>query len=171
VSKLLTDLNELLTRNTLEDHFVTLFFVCIDPRDESFIYASAGHQACLLEADGTTKVLEATSPPLGVIGDVVVPASEPMTLQPGQTLLLLTDGISEAMNPEGDLFGIERVLDLTRANLDLPSREIAEVVYSAARAFSNGAQQQDDMTAVILKVGYDTRISGNLCRHGTMARK
>ena len=112
VGKVLTCLNDFLAKNNANERFVSLFFAQLDPRDRSFAYASAGHPSYLFDAAGTAKSLQSESPPLGVEKDLVVPASEPITLQPGQTLLLITDGIPETQNADEDFFGRVRVFDI-----------------------------------------------------------
>lgn len=66
-------------------------------------------------------------------------------------LILITDGFLEWMNSEDEEFGLSRVQEIIRATKDLPPEEIISRLYSAVIAFSGGTQQQDDLTAVILK--------------------
>ena len=70
----------------------------------------------------------------------------------GDIVLLLTDGIEEAMSPNDDFFGIERTLEVVRKNADKSSAKIVEALYQAVRAFSEDRPQLDDVTAVVVKV-------------------
>jgi sigma-B regulation protein RsbU (phosphoserine phosphatase) len=75
-----------------------------------------------------------------------------MILQSGDTLLQLTDGIDEAMRADGSLFTVERVLDLIRSHAGMPAAELAELICSEARAFTQPEPQTDDFTVVIVRV-------------------
>ena len=151
VSELVTRLNDFLIEDGVEDYFVTLFLAQIDPRDQSLVYASAGHQCYLLGPADKVELLESTGMVLGVIPQRV-PQAEPRKLQPGQLVLFLTDGVQETAGPEKDLFGMERALAIVRANRDKPAREIVDAIYLAARRFAQGRTQEDDITAVVVKV-------------------
>ena len=130
---------------------MTLFLGRLNPADRSFVFAGAGHQSHLLGTGGEVKELQSTGLPLGVSGDAVIESSQPITLQPSQAILFLTDGIPEALGGNDDCYGIGRTLDLVQANRDRPACEIVDRLYRAAKAFSADASQSDDMTAVILK--------------------
>ena len=81
-----------------------------------------------------------------------MPSAHPRTLEPGQLVLFLTDGVAETVSPQDELFGLERTLDVVRANRHRPAAEIVEALYHSARTFAQEAPQQDDITAVVLKV-------------------
>jgi serine/threonine protein phosphatase PrpC len=67
-------------------------------------------------------------------------------------ILLVTDGITETRSPEGTMFGEERLFEVARDNRDRPASEIVEAIFAAVHKFSQGAEQQDDNTAVVIKV-------------------
>jgi sigma-B regulation protein RsbU (phosphoserine phosphatase) len=159
VSELATRLNDFLVADSLEGRFVTLFLAQLDPSDGSFVYASAGHQCLLLGPGDEVLPLDATSLPLGILPGCV-PCARPRTLQPGQVVLFLTDGVAETESPQGVAFGIERTLDVLRANRHRPAGEIVETLYRSALNFAEGAPQQDDITAVVLKVQAQPRPAG-----------
>jgi PAS domain S-box-containing protein len=153
VSALLTLANRALDGD-IPDRFVTLLMARLDPATRSLTYASAGHQTgYVLDATGTVKTrLEATSPPLGVVPDLEVPAGAVTTLKPGDLVLFLTDGIVEARNPDGQIFGEERALALGRIYRSESAAHIVENLYWAVRTFSHNLPQIDDLTAVAIKV-------------------
>jgi phosphoserine phosphatase RsbU/P len=64
---------------------------------------------------------------------------------------LLTDGIEEAMSPEGAIFGTDRILEVVRANREKGAREMVDALYAAVRQFAQNAPQLDDVTAVVIK--------------------
>jgi sigma-B regulation protein RsbU (phosphoserine phosphatase) len=151
VSQLVTRLNDFLIADAPDELFVTLFLAELDPRDGSFVYASAGHQCFLLGPGDEVQPLDSTGMPLGVLPGCV-PSASPRTLQPGQVILFVTDGVAETQSQQGTHFGIERTLDVVRANRHLPAGQIVETLYRSARSFAQDTPQQDDITAVVLKV-------------------
>jgi sigma-B regulation protein RsbU (phosphoserine phosphatase) len=159
VSELVTRLNDYLIADGPEGLFVTLFLAQLDPRDGSFVYASAGHQCFLLGPGNEVQPLDATGVPLGVLPGCV-PSARPRTLQRGQVVLFLTDGVPETASPQGVLFGIERTLDLVRKNRHQPAHQIVSTLYRSARSFAQDTPQQDDITAVVLKVEEQPRPDG-----------
>jgi serine phosphatase RsbU (regulator of sigma subunit) len=151
VSELATRLNDFLVSDDAESRFVTFFLAQLNPDDGTMVYASAGHQCFLIGPGDEVQPLNATSLPLGVLPGCV-PSSQPQPLQPGQITLFLTDGVAETESPRGEAYGIERTLDVVRANRHRPAGEIVETLYRAARDFAQNRPQLDDITAVILKI-------------------
>jgi sigma-B regulation protein RsbU (phosphoserine phosphatase) len=147
---LLTHTNRLFAMSH-SDLFVTLFLGRLDLASSSFIYAGAGHQAYLLGGHGTRTQLESTSTPLGVRENAIISAAPAVVLKKGDIILLPTDGIEEATNPDGECFGRARMLDVLERNRDKTAAEIVKTLYRAAREFAGGAAQRDDMTIVVLK--------------------
>ncbi len=154
VDEILTLANSILIKQTEDDRFVTLLLGRLDPQTRSFVYASAGHPTgYVLDASGEVKArLESTAFPLGVLPDTEFPAGDPIQLQPGDLVLLLTDGMLEARSPEDVCFGVQRVLETARANRDRTAAEIIESLYQAVRVFSQREKPHDDVTAVVIKV-------------------
>jgi serine phosphatase RsbU (regulator of sigma subunit) len=153
VGEMLTLLNRILSEDTEDDRFITLFLARLDPASRSFIYAGAGHEGYLLNSWGKTRKLKSTSPPLGLDKDLVVPCAPAIEFAPHEILLLISDGLSEAQPPAGAQFGIARILELVHANRSKSVRELVELIIIAARDYSQQGIQADDMTSVILKVG------------------
>jgi sigma-B regulation protein RsbU (phosphoserine phosphatase) len=154
VSSILMRTNHRLTEDFANEQFVTLILARLEPRTRSFVYTSAGHMAgYVLDHAGALKTeLMSTSYPLGVDLGFDFPAAPPLTLQPGEIVLLLTDGVVDARSPDSSVFGVERALNVVRANRSRPAREVVEALYRAVREFSQNASQHDDITAVVVKV-------------------
>ena len=89
--------------------------------------------------------------PLAVSDTIEIFSSEPIGLDPGDTVLLLTDGVLEVRSPEGEFFGIERTLQAVRENLNHSSSEIVDSLFRTARDFSGRQSQSDDLTIMVLK--------------------
>ena len=154
LAKILTRVNHMLIADHLEHgRFVTLLLVCLDVRNNSLCYASAGHVPGFL-MDGFGKVarmLESSGPPLGLFADARFATSE-VPLGREELVLLLTDGAAETMASEEKEFGIDGVLEFVRKHRDDSARDLAEGIYHSARAFAGGEPQSDDVTNVIIKV-------------------
>jgi serine phosphatase RsbU (regulator of sigma subunit) len=155
VSELLTIANDILVDDMGTDHFVTLSFAVLDPWKRSLVYASAGHPTgYILNAAGGVKAwLKSTSAPLGFLPDNGFPSSGELPLAPGDLLLFLTDGITEARAPDGTPFESQRALDVVRLYHRDSAQQIVSNLYHAVRAFSHCKPPRDDITAVVTKVG------------------
>jgi sigma-B regulation protein RsbU (phosphoserine phosphatase) len=154
VDKILTLVNAALLRETDEDRFVTLLLGQLDLGTQTFVYCNAGHpDGYVLDAAGRVKTrLESDSLPLGICADTSFVTGRPVMLEPGDLLLLLTDGILEAQAGGGAQFGIERTLEFVRTHRRQPAAEIIRLLYDAVVEFSECHKVADDLTAVIVKV-------------------
>lgn len=162
--ELLTHVNRLVAASQSQ-HFVTLFLGRIDAETRSFVYAGAGHDGYLISANDTVKVLTSTSMPLGVLDTLTVPSAPAIILAPGDIIVLPTDGIEEAERPDGVLFGRERALHVVRANREKSAAEIVQALFRAARDFAEGEPQNDDISAVVVKMQSRRQDAGH-GRHG-----
>jgi phosphotransferase system enzyme I (PtsI) len=133
-------------------HFVTMFLGRLDVATRSFSYVGAGHQAYLIAKDGAVRVLRSHSIPIGVENTMTPCTASRITLEAGDILVVPTDGTEEAMSVDGRQFGRERIFDLVRNNRDKPAVDIVEALFQAARDFSEQRPQEDDITALIVKV-------------------
>jgi sigma-B regulation protein RsbU (phosphoserine phosphatase) len=143
--------DELLTQNP-RGMFVTLQCMVFDLADRSVTCASAGHHAAARVVPGQAPQLAFTTSGR-VLG--LLPAddidSEKLTLQPGETLVLFTDGVSEAFDRNQELFGEERLLAHLQAALGSNARETSLGVLDAVRRHADGAKQSDDITVVSVR--------------------
>jgi sigma-B regulation protein RsbU (phosphoserine phosphatase) len=154
VSKILALMNSALLREIEEERFVTVLLGKLDLDTRTFVYSNAGHPAgYVLDHAGHVKArLESSSMPLGIAGDNVFLTGEPVVLQPGELLLLLTDGILEAQAADNEQFGIRRTLEIVRSHRHRTGAEIIQVLHDAVLEFSADRKIADDLTAVIVKV-------------------
>jgi PAS domain S-box-containing protein len=151
VSDLVSRLNTFLAADSSEDQFVTLFLARLDPHARRLSYASGGHPSYLLRADGRVEVLAATGIPLGIIPGEIGGAPE-LSLDPGDLLLMVTDGIEETSSPDGNELGRTRMLELAHAHRERPASAIVAALRAGASDFAAGGVQQDDITVVVAKV-------------------
>ena len=154
ISSLLNCVNRSLTGTLGGNRFVTMFLGRIDPQKRSLEYASAGHESgYLLHSSGDIgAVLASTAVPLGIFPDQQFYSSPVVPLEHGDTILLLTDGITESEDVNGAVFGTAGALDFIRCQQQSTPGELVQGLYRAARTFAGGAPQLDDITSVICKV-------------------
>ena len=154
VGDILTRANRILSEDVGREYFVTLFLGRLDPSTGQFDYASAGHPpGYVLNAAGEIKRrLPRTAVPLGIMPHTEYKADPGTRLEPGDLVLLMTDGIEEAMGPDDALFGAERALEVVRRHRFKSAQEILEALCQAARDFSSQTPQLDDITGLVIKV-------------------
>jgi len=131
--------------------FITLFYGILNPLDGTFTYCSAGHYPAYLvrAGDGSEQELSRTGIPLGVLEEGNWNSAQ-VTIEHGDTLVLYTDGITDATNTEGQFFGKERLLDALRKHAGKPAREILDRVLSDVHTWMGDAQQFDDITLMVI---------------------
>jgi PAS domain S-box-containing protein len=151
--EILSLVNNLLVSDLERYQYATLAFCCLNPVDRSIVYASAGHiPGYILGTEGEIiKTLESIDVPLGLFADRTFSCGEPVILEPGQILALLTDGIIEAERPDQSPFGINRALEFIHEHRQESAKQIVEGLYQAVRNFADGLSQMDDITAIICK--------------------
>jgi serine phosphatase RsbU (regulator of sigma subunit) len=115
-------------------------------------YANGGHNYPLLfeTATGQVSSLRAQGIVLGIIDEPQF-EQQSTTMLPGDVLLLYTDGVTEAMNPQRELFGDDRLAAVLRANHHRAPQEILNAVLTEVTAFAGGQSQADDITMVVIK--------------------
>lgn len=153
VSEIITDVNRLVSIDTMGTGvFITLFFLMIESHSGRATWVRAGHEPALLynpDSDHFVK-LEGKGLPLGVDNDWQY-REYTTTIKPGQILILATDGLWENRNIKGEMFGRERVKNLIRRNAGLMAKDLLAKIIEAVTCFQGKAQQEDDITLVILK--------------------
>jgi adenylate cyclase len=146
-----------ISRENTAEFFVTALFGVLDIETGVVELCNAGHEnPLIIRADGSVRVFEMDGgPPLCAVEDFPYPV-EPLVLAPEETLVIITDGITEARAPDETLFGRDRLLEiLANASGD----GIIGALVSAVRAFEAGGEATDDLT--VMTVGYlGVRVSG-----------
>jgi sigma-B regulation protein RsbU (phosphoserine phosphatase) len=154
-SSLLEHVNERLTASYTADNevFVTAFYGIYDPVERRFSYSSAGHNPPQLKRCSQARVdslEEVGGPPLGLFKDVKY-AQANVTLRPGDSLVLYTDGVTEAMDREFKQFGLE-ALNGVLSRCDLNAEEMRDAILGALDRFTDGNTAHDDRTLLVAKV-------------------
>ena len=133
------------------NRYATFFFASYDPATRKLECVNAGHNPPVVLRGQETIRLEADGPVVGLLP--FAPYTEQtMTLEPGDLLILYTDGISEAMTRDDEEWGEERMIAAARASINKSANEVLDDLFVAADAFTAGAPQHDDMTLLLLKL-------------------
>lgn len=150
---ILSAVNRVLHADTEAHRFATLLLSSLHTPSHTMSYASAGHvPGYLLDRHGAVKrELSATGVPLGLFPNSVFPTVSGLRLEPGDTLALLTDGVTDCGIPEGEMFGAARALEVIRASIGATSADIVRALFGAVRDFERGGPQRDDVTVVVVR--------------------
>jgi serine phosphatase RsbU (regulator of sigma subunit) len=143
--------NKYLAENTPANRFVTLFAAELNPNDGAINFVNAGHNPpIIVHAGGTVEQLGSGGLPLGIMAGFSYTEGKTQ-LHPGDVLVLYSDGVSEAQNPAGDEFGIERLSDVIHKHLDKPANRLRDRIEDALSKFADNTPAGDDITFVIVK--------------------
>ncbi len=153
LSAALERMNRALSADLTPGRFVTFVAAVCGPGTPEVEILSAGHGPLFIysRAEDRFTEMQAHAVPFGVLPFFRSDPAARLQLQPGDLVLLVTDGFFEWENDRGEQFGMQRTEDVIRASKHLDSREIIAKLYDAVTTFSNGTKQQDDLTAVIIK--------------------
>jgi serine phosphatase RsbU (regulator of sigma subunit) len=157
--RLLGSVNHLFYENTADNSYATMFFADYDDSTRRLRYVNCGHLPPLLlrphpdsksgAAPPAVERLEPTSTVLGLFDDWQPNVAE-VQLAPGDTLVLYTDGVTEAAGADGEEFGESRLLEVLRSHYAMPVQPLLEAVETAVQQFSGG-EQADDITVVVAR--------------------
>ena len=159
VARFVTEVNDSFYKVTASNRYATLFFAVVDVSKQTLHYVNAGQNPPLLLRNGTlpahglgaTESLECGGPPVGIFAQSQY-RSEQVLLHDGDVLVAYTDGVVEALNPQQEEFGEERLRDIVRSSLSLSAAEICKRIAERLQAFVAESPQWDDITLVVMKV-------------------
>jgi sigma-B regulation protein RsbU (phosphoserine phosphatase) len=148
---LLERLNRHIGDYSAANKFITLLLAELDPATGALQYMNAGHNpGILLRRGGGAEELSPGGVPLGLLPGARF-QSRAVALEPGDLVCIYSDGITEAAAPDDEEFGMERLIDLLRAERGRPLGEVVEAIVHAVGEFSQGLPQGDDQTVVLLR--------------------
>jgi sigma-B regulation protein RsbU (phosphoserine phosphatase) len=143
--------NDMLHASTDSNKFVTMFYGVLNTQTHLLEYCNAGHNPPIMLAGGNgPALLETGGPVLGVLPGFPYQRGE-TEFRPGQTLLVYSDGFSEAMNPRFEEFGDDRLRASAESNAALPPGQLVNSLLSEVSAFCGDAPQADDMTIMVVQ--------------------
>ncbi len=140
-------INDHMCDTAVEGRFVTFVLVIVDTASHTVELANAGHMSpCIRRADGSIEQFndELVGTPIGVMEEYPY-ESETRTLRPGDMVVIVTDGVDEAMNPEGELYGGDRMLAFVK-NGPTSAEELGKALLADVRRHAKGRAQNDDIT-------------------------
>jgi sigma-B regulation protein RsbU (phosphoserine phosphatase) len=141
----------LLWESIERNQFVTAFYGILDASTRALSYTNAGHNpALMLDAEGNARLIERGGLPLGMFRDTRYHEYY-LTIKPGEMLVLYTDGITEAVNSQGEEFGRDRLTEAVRANRELSARELIGAVQKRLMEWTEGQRPTDDVTLFVIK--------------------
>ena len=155
ISEIVTAMNNHLAQDTLDTgKFMTLFCLTIDPERQCLDWVRAGHDPALIYSPEQDEFeeLKGIGIALGVSDGFKYAENHKTGLRNGQIIAIGTDGIWEAFNRDGEMFGKARYQDIIKKNADKSAEEILNAVYHELSKFTLGKKSEDDITLVIAKV-------------------
>ena len=148
----MTESNRLLEAYSADCMFVTVFYAIYNTKTGIVAYANAGHNPpLLLRNDGTVEELPRSKNMMLGVFDMAAFEEDSLQLEPGDTLVMFTDGVTEAMNPDETEFGTERLKMTLGGLVGKSSQQIIGGVRAAIKDFTDGAEQSDDITMLVVK--------------------
>jgi sigma-B regulation protein RsbU (phosphoserine phosphatase) len=153
-SQTIARVNLALYRRGIESRFVTLMYGVLNP-DGSLIYCNAGHNPPLVinaSGSGAIRRLDRGGPIVGLF-DTAVYEDETVKLNPGDWLVVFSDGVSEALSAAGEEYGDSRIVACVQNHASLEPQGLLEAIFADVREFARGAAQSDDITAMVLRFG------------------
>jgi sigma-B regulation protein RsbU (phosphoserine phosphatase) len=155
IARVVSDVNRQLTRDVEETgRFMTLFYLLVDVSRKRLHWVRAGHDPAMLydPANDRWQELGGEGIALGIDENWQYREYEKAGLTGGQVIILSTDGLWEAQNQQGDMFGKDAIYDIIRRNSAAGARELLDTLIDAVTRFQKGRQRTDDITLVIVKV-------------------
>jgi serine phosphatase RsbU (regulator of sigma subunit) len=141
--------NQVLCRRGIESRFVTLMLGIVTA-DGTLTYTNAGHNPPFIIGPSGVQRLETGGPVVGLL-EFAPYAQASVALQPGDTVVVFSDGVSEALNAEGEDFGDDRVLAALAGTAGQDAQSMVSRVFEAVREFTAGTAQGDDITAMVIR--------------------
>ncbi len=140
-------INNHMCESEVEGRFVTYVLAIVDTKNHEVVLSNAGHMPPIIRrADGTIDQFdeELSGPPICVVDDYPYEA-QACKLNPGDVILIMTDGVDEAMNPDGELYGVERVLEVVKKSPS-EAEQLGKLLLEDVRRHASGYPQSDDIT-------------------------
>ena len=142
-------INKVLTRRQIDARYATLLYGQLQPNGK-LMFCNGGQNPPLVYGVGGLRRIEAGGMPVGLFESAPY-ANDSVELQPGDTMILYSDGVTEAHNVAGDEFGEERMVEVLKAFHKEPATVVLDKLIDAVKVFATGAEQYDDVTALVVQ--------------------
>ncbi|HEY84394.1 MAG TPA: SpoIIE family protein phosphatase [Chloroflexi bacterium] len=139
-------------KTSTAEMFVTMFYGLVNTKDNRMRFVRAGHDRPILYR-AVTRSMELLAPPgrfIGLWPELIIEEEE-TTLQPGDCLVCYSDGVPDARNAQGDIFGLDRLLAIVGAKGHLPTQELSAEIIESLGDFTGDTPQTDDITILLVK--------------------
>ena len=145
----LSEVNQLLCEENEAMMFVTLLYGTYSPSSGKFVYANGGHNPPLVvHPDGSSTILPPTGGMALGVEESIEYAENSITLGQGDTLVLYSDGVTEAMNASGEEYGLDRLREVIAATASQGADGVTKAIFDSVREFAGEAPQSDDITCL-----------------------
>ena len=155
IGRIISDVNRQLAKDVEDSgQFITMLYLTIDPTKKSLQWVRAGHDPGLIydPNSDTFEEMHGQGVPLGVVEDWNFEEYTKSALKKGQIIFLSTDGLKEARDNSGEMFGIEPIYDIIRENASSSATEILNALFASLNSFLDGTKLEDDVTLVVVKI-------------------
>jgi sigma-B regulation protein RsbU (phosphoserine phosphatase) len=147
---IMQSINETACEGNDANIFVTMFIGILDLPTGRLRYCNAGHDLPLLIGQDITELTSLANLPIGIFNDFHY-KTEQTVIPSGTTILLFTDGLTEAKNLMNKQFGLNRVIEAVNGHEQSSTKELLEIITGKVRAFTQGAPQSDDLTMMAIR--------------------
>jgi sigma-B regulation protein RsbU (phosphoserine phosphatase) len=152
MSELTKRVNDLMYENTSSDRFVTFFWGLLDAEKKGLTYVNAGHNhPYLVRSDGRMERLEKGGMILGIMSTLIPYEEETVYFNSGDSLVLFTDGVSEAMNKSAEEYGERRLENVLQNTRGRSAQEILDAIHQDVKEHTSDFPQSDDITLLVLR--------------------
>ena len=145
------DINRRFFHNTTPEKYATLFYGTLDTGTHRFEFVNAGHNKAILLTPGQAPTLLSTGNLAVGFFESADYNKKSISMGPGSVLIIYSDGINEALNEQGEEFGMDRLLQILMETTGSPADKIIQSVFAAIRKFTGSAPQHDDMTIMVVR--------------------
>jgi phosphoserine phosphatase RsbU/P len=149
-ARVFSHVNRFLCDHSEIGRYATMFFGILDSQG-NLEYINAGHPSPFLIRHGVAEdIFNEGSYPVGLVPEAEY-TSVSLKLEPGDTLVLFSDGVTEAMDPAEQLFGVSRLREVLTGHMQTPLEELQQTVLQSVENFARGASQADDLTLLLVR--------------------
>lgn len=151
IIEVMSRLNEIVCQETMSNMFVTMVAGYFEPETRRLTYVNAGHVYPILRhPDGTLVNLESGGSFLGIMPGIDF-EKESIKVPDGSLIVFISDGVTDALNAENEIFGNDRLLEFIEKNADMPAQAFCDKLLATVREFTGATEQFDDFTVMVLK--------------------
>ncbi|MBL1212373.1 MAG: serine/threonine-protein phosphatase [Ignavibacteriae bacterium] len=145
-------INDLVSENTVMGNFITFFWAVLNEKEKKVTFVNAGHNPPLLIRNGEIKKMKKGGMILGVMETTIPYEATNIIVESDDTIILFTDGVTEAMNKLNQEYTDERFEELLKRNYSKSADELLKTIRHDVLEFTQNAEQSDDLTALVIKV-------------------